>query len=183
MILILLTVPFLISCRSKRWVINSRRQDLLNCSVQYLNSNVRFCSMHFEPHQFHPGTSCLKKDAAPTCFNIPNHPPAVSMKRPLTERQCLVPAAKRPGEIEGYLNKSPVSFVMFCGPLSVFYLRFELGGAVLGEGVGARAKFDIWCPLVTSILTSPENDLSKSLRHRRGLSHAVYRLSLSSIIF
>ena len=41
--------------------------------------------------------------------------------------------------------------------------------------------------LVTSgdlaILTWPENNLSKSLRSRRGLSYAVYRLSLRCLVF
>ena len=45
------------------------------------------------------------------------------------------------------------------------------------------SKFDLWRPLVTSILTWPENDLSKSLRSRRGLSYAVCCLSLSSVAF
>ena len=45
---------------------------------------------------------------------------------------------------------------------------------------------DIWplvTPVVTSILIWPESDLSKSLRSRRGLSFAVYRLSLSTVVF
>ena len=44
-------------------------------------------------------------------------------------------------------------------------------------------KFDIWWPLVTSILTWPENDLCKSLRSRRGPSNAPCLLSLSSVVF
>ena len=45
------------------------------------------------------------------------------------------------------------------------------------------SKFDLWWPLMTSILTWPENDLSKSLRSCRGLSYAVYCLSLRSVVF
>ena len=45
------------------------------------------------------------------------------------------------------------------------------------------SKFEFWWPLVTSILTWPENDIVKSLRSRRGLSYAFYRLSLSGVVF
>ena len=38
-------------------------------------------------------------------------------------------------------------------------------------------------PLVTSILTWPENGLSKSLTSRRGLSNVVCRWSLGSVVF
>ena len=37
--------------------------------------------------------------------------------------------------------------------------------------------------MVTSQLPSPEKDLRKSLRYRRGLSYAVYHLSLSNVAF
>ena len=45
------------------------------------------------------------------------------------------------------------------------------------------SKFDLWWPLVTSILIWPENDLSKSLRSHHGLSYVAYRLSLGSVVF
>ena len=45
------------------------------------------------------------------------------------------------------------------------------------------SKFELWWPLVTSILTWPENDLSKTWRSHRGLSDAAYRLSLGSLVF
>ena len=45
------------------------------------------------------------------------------------------------------------------------------------------SKFDLWWPMVTTIMTWPENYLSKSLRSRRGQSYAVYRSSLSSVVF
>ena len=63
--------------------------------MDYLNNNVRFCSNHFEPDQFRPGTKLLRKDALPTRFDVPNPPPAVGTKRPLTERQFTEPPIKR----------------------------------------------------------------------------------------
>ena len=45
------------------------------------------------------------------------------------------------------------------------------------------SKVELWWLLVTSILTWPENNLRKSLRSCRGLSKAVYWLSLSSVFF
>ena len=45
------------------------------------------------------------------------------------------------------------------------------------------SKFDLWWPLVTSILTWPGNDLYKSWRSRRSLSNAVCRMSLRCVVF
>ena len=39
--------------------------------------------------------------------------------------------------------------------------------------IAVFSKFDHWWPLLTSILTWPENDLSKSLRSRRALCYTV----------
>ena len=50
--------------------------------------------------------------------------------------------------------------------------------AIVCENIAIFSKFDLLWPLVTSILTSPENDLCKSLRSLFGLSNAVCRLSL-----
>ena len=42
-------------------------------STRDLSSNVKLCSLHFEP-QFYPGTRHLRKEAVPTIFNVPNPP-------------------------------------------------------------------------------------------------------------
>ena len=61
-------------------------------------------------------------------------------------------------------------------------IRLETITIVCKKKIVIFSKFDLWWALVTSILISPENGLSKSLRSRRGLSYAVYRLSLSSVV-
>ena len=53
--------------------------------------------------------------------------------------------------------------------------------AIVGEKIAIFSKVELWWLLVTSILTWPENNLRKSLRSCRGLSNAVYWLSLSSV--
>ena len=65
-----------------------------------------------------------------------------------------------------------------------FFLAIVLSEiiAIVCEKVAIFSKVDLWWPLMTSILTWPENDLSKSLRYRDGLSYVVYRLSLSSVL-
>ena len=55
--------------------------------------------------------------------------------------------------------------------------------AIVCGNIVILLKFNIWWPLVTSILTWPENDLCKSLRSRRSLSNDFCRLSLSSVVF
>ena len=51
------------------------------------------------------------------------------------------------------------------------------------EKTAIFSKFDLWWPLVTSILTWPGNDLYKSWRSRRSLSNAVCRMSLRCVVF
>ena len=55
--------------------------------------------------------------------------------------------------------------------------------AIVCETIVIFSKADPCRPLVTSILTWPENDLCKNLRSCRGLSNVVYRLSLNSVFF
>ena len=51
------------------------------------------------------------------------------------------------------------------------------------EKTAIFSKFDLWWPLVTSILTWPRNDLYKSWRSRRSLYNAVCRMSLRCVVF
>ena len=69
--------------------------------------------------------------------------------------------------------------------LNVFFFEFFLAITLLEIIAIVCEKINFlknW-PLVTSILTWPENNLSKSLRYRRGLSYTLYRLSLSNVVF
>ncbi|XP_046677837.1 uncharacterized protein LOC124365830 [Homalodisca vitripennis] len=56
--------------RCRKWVINSRREDLLNKDVDYLYNNIRFCSLHFEDSQFsNAEKKKLNWNAIPTMFD------------------------------------------------------------------------------------------------------------------
>ncbi|XP_046841870.1 52 kDa repressor of the inhibitor of the protein kinase-like [Xenia sp. Carnegie-2017] len=68
--------------RSNEWVQNTRRQDLLNKTANYLYNNCKLCAEHFEECMFlNFEKSRLKVLAKPTLFNIPNPPRAVGQKR------------------------------------------------------------------------------------------------------
>lgn len=73
--------------RSRRWLINSRRDDLMNKDADYLYKNIKFCSLHFEESQFmNKERKKLVWNAVPTLFDIRNQPPQVSLKRKLPTR-------------------------------------------------------------------------------------------------
>ena len=55
--------------------------------------------------------------------------------------------------------------------------------AIFCENSPILRKFDLFWPLVTSNLTWSKNDLSIFCRTCHGLSNAVYRLSLSLLVF
>ena len=57
--------------RSKRWVINSKREDLLKRYCGYLYNNCRMCANHFTDSQFMNANSRDKLvwDAVPTLFS------------------------------------------------------------------------------------------------------------------
>lgn len=62
-------------CRSKKWVINCQRKDLLQKSSEYLHRNCRMCTVHFEQSQFmNTNKNSLIKSAVPTVFAINNRP-------------------------------------------------------------------------------------------------------------
>ena len=63
--------------RSKQWVINLRRKDLMSYSTKKLNEQYTVCANHFEDNQFM--NSAMKNrlihNAHPIIFDIPNPPP------------------------------------------------------------------------------------------------------------
>ena len=88
------TPPFLFRCR--KWIQNSRRQDLLNKPLEKIGkwgSGYYLCSKHFEPSQFTVPNEKkrLNWNAVPTLFDVPNPPPSVTIKRKLPYR---IPAHK-----------------------------------------------------------------------------------------
>ncbi|XP_069687973.1 THAP domain-containing protein 2-like [Periplaneta americana] len=78
--------------RCKKWLINSRREDLMNKDEVYLYNNIKFCALHFEKTQFmNENKNKLIWNAVPTLFDVPNKPALLSVKR---EIPSLEPAAK-----------------------------------------------------------------------------------------
>ena len=80
--------------RCKRWVLNSRRQDLLDKSADHLFRSNVLCANHFEMSQFtSPKKIRLKRQKAiPTLFNVPNPPDKIQPKRksPMTRKPIVV---------------------------------------------------------------------------------------------
>ncbi|GFO19473.1 THAP domain-containing protein [Plakobranchus ocellatus] len=65
--------------RCKKWVVNTRRADLLSTPVEALSKAYYLCAEHFEPSCFTEASpnrkrTRLTKSAVPTIFNIPNPP-------------------------------------------------------------------------------------------------------------
>ena len=81
-----------IDCRSKRWVINLRRDDLVNRSPEYLYKNCTVCSEHFEPIMFmHDIRNRLYSHSIPTIVNVSNPPKTVMIYQDLTfTDKCLL---------------------------------------------------------------------------------------------
>ena len=77
------TVFMALCCfRTKEWVNNCRRQDLMNKSAEYLYNNCKLCAEHFEDCMFtNHERNRLNTQAKPTLFKIPNPPPKVGQKR------------------------------------------------------------------------------------------------------
>ena len=68
--------------RCKKWVINSRRQDLLPVNTDYCSKNIRFCQVHFENHFFmNSDKNSLVFNAEPRLFDISNSPKIPSTRR------------------------------------------------------------------------------------------------------
>ena len=76
--------------RSKQWVINCRRADLDNLSVERLNKSHRLCAAHFEDSQFmNFHKDRLIWNAIPTIFDVPNPPPQLELKRKMVKRKVI----------------------------------------------------------------------------------------------
>jgi len=87
--LFLKTNLYLNICRSKEWVVLSRREDLLKKDAGYLYKNCRICTKHFEDVMFsNPQKNRLNPQAKPTLFNIPNPPAKIGVKRRAIEKSA-----------------------------------------------------------------------------------------------
>ena len=73
--------PYTFRCR--KWVINTRRADLLDKTTNYLYGLV-LCAQHFEANQFMNPSERNKLiwNAVPTLFWYPNPPARLAQKRP-----------------------------------------------------------------------------------------------------
>ncbi|XP_049786936.1 52 kDa repressor of the inhibitor of the protein kinase-like [Schistocerca cancellata] len=73
--------------RSRKWLVNSRQEDLMKKDPVYLCDNIRFCSLHFEQNQFmNADNNKFVWNAVPALFDIPNKPSQLTMKRKLSQR-------------------------------------------------------------------------------------------------
>jgi len=83
--------------RSKEWLQQCRRQDLLDKTVSYLRRNCFVCSKHFEPEflpKFCNQRARLSPNATPTIFTFPN-PCALPYKRAATTSETSGQKPKR----------------------------------------------------------------------------------------
>ncbi|XP_049781106.1 52 kDa repressor of the inhibitor of the protein kinase-like [Schistocerca cancellata] len=72
---------------AKKWLVNSRREDLMKKDPVYLYNNIRFCSLHFEQDQvMNADNNKLVWNAVCTLFDIPDKPPQLTMKKKLPQR-------------------------------------------------------------------------------------------------
>lgn len=84
------------SIRSKKWVVNCRRQDLDKKDPKYLYNNCKICSEHFEDSMFSGHLkNRLKDNAVPTLFSVPNPPKSIGAKRRLLYRDNTQIQGKR----------------------------------------------------------------------------------------
>ena len=96
--------------RSKKWVVNTRRDDLWDFSPETLYKNYSLCSDHFELSQFmNPQKKKLIWNAIPTLFTVPNPPPAVTPKRSLPSKRKADHVGPKPkrtkGNVDAYLRQ------------------------------------------------------------------------------
>ena len=104
--------------RSKRWVINSRREDLLGKSTEQLGKSNVMCANHFEDSQFMniSAKNSLIKTAVPTIFDINNPPKQVSSKRPAPKVRDAPVMTKRKTttSLEPKISKSKGTLNYYC---------------------------------------------------------------------
>ncbi|GFO49469.1 52 kda repressor of the inhibitor of the protein kinase [Plakobranchus ocellatus] len=84
--------------RCKKWVVNTRRADLLSTPVEALSKAYYLCAEHFEPSCFTEASpnrkrTRLTKSAVPTIFNIPTPPPQLSSSRPPPKQRAPIAVA------------------------------------------------------------------------------------------
>lgn len=114
--------------RCKRWVINSRRDDLMNKTAQEIRQScVYLCDLHFEKSQFmnqiNPESGRLIWNAVPTLFDIPNQPPKLTVTRKLPQRTEAPPVKKRK---TGELSYNIYCFLFFHNSLACAYYALIL---------------------------------------------------------
>ena len=80
--------------RCKKWVINTRRDDLHSRSTDRLHRNNLLCAKHFELSQFMNSTSrnTLIHCAVPTLFDFSPKPLKITPSRPPSKQRYEVPS-------------------------------------------------------------------------------------------
>ncbi len=90
----------------KKWILNTRRNDILTKGSAYCFVNLRLCSNHFEESMFTTSEkNRLCSGAFPTIFSVPNPPRRVGKGRRVIIR--AVPE-KKPEELPPLLEIEPV---------------------------------------------------------------------------
>ena len=76
--------------RCKKWVQNSRREDIIHTPLHKL-CHFQLCSNHFEDSQFMNKNTKSKLiwNAVPTLFDVPNPPTRITSSRPLIKRSVV----------------------------------------------------------------------------------------------
>lgn len=74
--------------RSRKWIQNSRRDDLRTKGTAYWHRNIMFCPDHFEDNMFMnvAEKKRLVWNAVPTLFKVPNPPPKETSSRRIIPR-------------------------------------------------------------------------------------------------
>ncbi len=86
--------------RWKKWIINSRRDGLLEKGYEYCSKYIFFCPGHFEQGQFmNENRNKLVWNAVPTLFSVPNPPPLVTPKRPPPRTRAILPDRRKAKDI------------------------------------------------------------------------------------
>ncbi len=75
--------------RCRKWVQNTRREDIRGKSAKDLYNSYRLCSVHFEDSQFMNANEKRRLiwNAVPTLFDVPNPPPKQTPSRPSRKRR------------------------------------------------------------------------------------------------
>ena len=133
---------FLITRRSKIWVINCRRDDLMKKDANYLYNQCRMCDEHFDASQFMDTASkhSLVWDAIPTTFPV-RHP-----------QHLLTPKRKAP------THRAPP--VQEPGPSAVVTICCQLRINVISHGTVHRKNEELREYNITTTLRKHTNTIS-----------------------